>query len=95
MRTLLVALLVACSGSQRVAGPSNDLGCTVDPAAQADCEAKGSGFVYAREGDYLCGGNDEGPEAAEETAAARRAHPCLSISLAEQRQRNEECRHAP
>ena len=95
MRSLLLVLLVACSGSQRVAGSSSELGCKVDPAAKADCEAKGSGYTYGPQGDYLCGGNDEGPEAAEETAAARRAHPCLCMSDDEQRRRNETCRNAP
>ncbi len=95
MRSLLLALLAACSGSQRVAGTSSDLGCKVDPAAKADCDAKGSDYEYAAQPDYLCSGTDEGPEAAEETAAARRAHPCLCMSQGEARQRHETCRNTP
>jgi hypothetical protein len=92
MHFLLLALLVACSGSQRGGGRSNDLGCKVDPAAQAACEAKGSGHVYAADPMFLCRGTQGDAKA---DAEARRNHPCQCYAQADYDERQQTCANTP
>ena len=96
MRMLWLAMLVACSGSQHGgSGGTNDLGCKVDTAARAACDAKGSGHVYMAEPDFGCSGVELPPEEQRRVDAEARARPCRCMSDAEYTQRQHSCETMP
>ena len=95
MRMAALAFVVGCSGSQRPAAATNDLGCKQDAVVRTECEGRGSGFVYGMDPLFGCSGTELGPEDQAKTDAAGRAKSCECMTMTDYNARQHRCETMP